>query len=92
MTYSPVRQNPIEPLTLAQIAELHAELEEDRIVEVDGELYDADDLHLCDTCRRPTPDACDLNDEGECDDCAAETADAREEIRLLRMDFQSAVL
>lgn len=50
----------------------------------DGRTYALDDLHRCGGCGLLTPDPLELDDEGECEDCAEASREAAAEMEDLR--------
>ena len=75
------------------VADLGEAAECDAVLCVDVGLWAfVDDTHQCETCDVHVSDQNFLDDNGDCDVCAAEHTEMRENMRMLRSDYQHAVL
>lgn len=68
------------------------EFEADELTMLDGKSYLIDDLYHCSCCEEPHVSRCDLDHEGECEECARESEQARRDDEDLRSWYRSAVL
>lgn len=82
---------PAKPLTPKDMEELRKEGLVELIVKLDGEAYCDEDLYICSNCDLRTVDKYDLDDEGDCDECAREACEEREYLQQLRSDYYASV-
>lgn len=80
-----------KPLTKDEVDELEAEGMGDLVVKLGGKLYNSEDLHSCSGCDKHVLTEGELED-GECEDCAADSLEADEDLEELKADWRAGRL
>jgi hypothetical protein len=80
-----------DALTQAEVDELEAEGMGELVVKVGGKLYNSEDIWSCSGCNKHVLAEGEL-DDGECEDCAAESREADDDLEELRADWRAGRL
>lgn len=78
------------PLDLASVVEMLQEGRGSQLVRVDGQFFDLDDMARCARCEEMTTKPYELDENQECEDCAAESLEDIAEQKSLESYMQWA--
>jgi hypothetical protein len=85
-------ENNISPLNTSEILEIQKEGLGYLLVNIGNEVYNSEELYICDDCENPFISPLDLNTEGLCNKCSQDKMKRISDIESIRSDYYSRLI